>query len=45
MILTFSNPSLFSLCLGTHVAGTIAAKDNNFGVIGVSPGAAVVAVK
>ena len=30
---------------GTHVAGTIAALDNNFGVIGVAPGAPVVAVK
>jgi subtilisin family serine protease len=30
---------------GTHVAGTIAAKDNGFGVVGVAPGATVVAVK
>lgn len=30
---------------GTHVAGTIGAKDNGFGVIGVSPGALVVAVR
>lgn len=30
---------------GTHVAGTIAALDNNFGVIGVAPGAKVVPVK
>jgi len=30
---------------GTHVAGTIAAKDNSFGVIGVAPGAPVVAVR
>ncbi len=30
---------------GTHVAGTIAAIDNNIGVIGVAPGATVVAVK
>ncbi len=30
---------------GTHVAGTIAAKDNTVGVIGVAPGATVVAVK
>lgn len=30
---------------GTHVAGTIAAYDNAIGVIGVAPGAAVVAVR
>ncbi len=30
---------------GTHVAGTIAAIDNNIDVIGVAPGATVVAVK
>jgi subtilisin family serine protease len=30
---------------GTHVAGTIAASDNEFGVIGVAPGATVVAVR
>jgi subtilisin family serine protease len=30
---------------GTHVAGTIAAIDNNFGVIGVAPGANLYAVK
>ena len=30
---------------GTHVAGTIAAKNNGFGVIGVAPGAAVVSVR
>ena len=30
---------------GTHVAGTIAAIDNNFGVIGVAAGATVVPVK
>ena len=30
---------------GTHVAGTIAAIDNNFGVIGVAPGATVVSVR
>ncbi len=30
---------------GTHVAGTIAAIDNNFGVVGVAAGAQVVAVK
>jgi len=30
---------------GTHVAGTIAAIDNNIGVIGVAPGALVVAVR
>ena len=30
---------------GTHVAGTIAAIDNNIGVIGVAPGAPVVAVR
>jgi len=30
---------------GTHVAGTIAAKDNKFGVIGVAAGAKVVPVK
>ncbi|MEN8123798.1 MAG: S8 family serine peptidase [Bacteroidota bacterium] len=30
---------------GTHVAGTIAAADNEFGVIGVAPEAEIVAVK
>ena len=30
---------------GSHVAGTIGAKDNSIGVIGVSPGATLVAVK
>ena len=30
---------------GTHVAGTIAAKDNGFGVVGVAPGTKIVAVK
>ncbi len=30
---------------GTHVAGTIAAIDNNIGVIGVAPGAEIVAVR
>ena len=30
---------------GTHVAGTIAAIDNNYGVVGVAPGAKVVAVR
>ena len=30
---------------GTHVAGTIAAKDNGIGVIGVAPGAPVVSVR
>ena len=30
---------------GTHVAGTIAARDNTIGVIGVAPGAPVVAVR
>lgn len=30
---------------GTHVAGTIAAADNSFGVIGVAPNAEIVAVK
>ena len=30
---------------GTHVAGTIAAKDNNVGVIGVAAGATVIPVK
>lgn len=30
---------------GTHVAGTIAAKENSIGVIGVAPGATVIAVR
>lgn len=30
---------------GTHVAGTIAALDNNIGVVGVAPGTKVVAVR
>jgi len=30
---------------GTHVSGTVAAKDNDFGVVGVAPGARLWAVK
>lgn len=30
---------------GTHVAGTVAAIDNNLGVVGVAPGATVIPVK
>lgn len=30
---------------GTHVAGTIAALNNNFGVVGVAPGATVIPIK
>ena len=30
---------------GTHVAGTVAAKDNDFGVVGVAPGARLWAVR
>ncbi len=30
---------------GTHVAGTVAAKDNDLGVVGVAPGAPLYAVK
>lgn len=30
---------------GTHVAGTIAAADNEFGVIGVAPNAEIIAIK
>ncbi|HTG66911.1 MAG TPA: S8 family peptidase [Flavobacterium sp.] len=30
---------------GTHVAGTVAAKNNSIGVLGVAPGATVVAVR
>jgi len=30
---------------GTHVAGTVAALDNNIGVIGVAPGAKIVALR
>jgi len=30
---------------GTHVAGTIGARDNNFGVVGVAPGARLWAVR
>ncbi len=30
---------------GTHVAGTVAAKDNSIGVVGVAPGAMLVAVR
>jgi subtilisin len=30
---------------GTHVAGTIAGRDNNFGVVGVAPSAGLIAVK
>jgi subtilisin family serine protease len=30
---------------GTHVAGTIAAHDNNFGVVGIAPAATLYAVK
>jgi subtilisin family serine protease len=30
---------------GTHVAGTVAARDNNIGVVGVAPGASIYALK
>lgn len=30
---------------GTHISGSAAALDNNFGVIGVAPGASIVPVK
>jgi len=30
---------------GTHTAGTVAAKNNNFGVVGGAPGAAIIALK
>lgn len=30
---------------GTHVAGTIAAKDNDIGVVGVAPGASLISVR
>lgn len=30
---------------GTHVAGTVAALDNNIGVVGVAPGASIVALR
>jgi len=30
---------------GTHVAGTVAALDNNIGVVGVAPGATIVALR
>ena len=30
---------------GTHVSGTIAAKDDDFGVVGVAPGAPITAIK
>ncbi len=30
---------------GTHIAGTIAAEDNSFGVVGVAPKAKIIAVK
>ncbi len=34
-----------SMIIGTHVAGTIAAIDNDIGVIGVAAGADVVSVR
>lgn len=40
----FVRPGLF-FNHGTHVAGTIAAADNGFGVIGVAPEAELVAIK
>jgi lantibiotic leader peptide-processing serine protease len=42
-VLQYMLPSPFSH--GTHVAGTIAAAQNNFGVIGVAPDAELVLVK
>ncbi|TFG94488.1 hypothetical protein E4H12_15085, partial [Candidatus Thorarchaeota archaeon] len=37
--------SYFQTCHGTHVSGIIAAEQNDFGVIGVAPGASIYAVK
>jgi subtilisin len=37
--------SFFKTCHGTHVSGIIAAEQNEFGVVGVAPGASIYAVK
>jgi subtilisin len=37
--------SFFKTCHWTHVSGIIAAEENDFGVIGVAPGASIYAVK
>ena len=37
--------SYFQTCHGTHVSGIIAAEQNDFGVVGVAPGASIYAVK
>jgi subtilisin family serine protease len=44
---TSSNPAAWGdgHSHGTHVAGTVAGRDNGFGVVGVAPGARVWAVK
>ena len=39
------NSDVGTLWHGTHVAGIVAAADNGFGVIGVAPGATLMAVK
>ncbi|MEO6330325.1 MAG: S8 family serine peptidase [Ginsengibacter sp.] len=43
--LQFQNPTGTYFSHGTHVAGIIAADDNNIGVIGVAPEAEIIAIK
>ena len=43
--LQFQNPGGTFFSHGTHVAGIIAANDNNIGVIGVAPEAEIIAIK
>lgn len=44
-VLNPSQPPLDAQGHGTHVAGIIAASNNNFGVVGVAPNAKILAVK
>lgn len=44
-VLAPANPPIDDNFHGTHVSGTIAAQDNDFGVVGVAPGVKLWAVK
>jgi len=43
--ITFVNDTEDNMGHGTHVAGIVGAKDNNFGVVGVAPGVKLLSIK